>query len=160
MKRKLGRRRRGSRKPFLLNQILRMKPYILGLMRDLRALRIRRERLKLLVSSAVSGTEQSYQERKRRHEANAELAELEQQELSLIREFRKSGVRVGNVLRGEMLFGCLVDNQEAYFIWFDGEDRPAQWRFRGEAETNPIPDRWFSLFSSESQSLEEKESNV
>lgn len=147
MKRKLGEPRRGTKKRFLLTQVLSMKPYLFGLMRDLRSTWIRQERLRCQLRVAAPGAPESYEERRRRHDAEAERVELEREYTALLREFRKLGVRVGKVLRGEMLFPCLIDRRDAYFVWCDSQDRPAHWCFLDEAEMHPIPERWFTMFS-------------
>lgn len=149
MGRKTSRRKSGPRRLFLLQQILPMRPYILGLMADLRRNRVRQLRLRRLLKQYSQRNAEAYEQRRQRHAAQAELEDLDVESAGLMRDFRKLGVRVGNVLRGEMLFSCLVDNRDAYFIWYDGERRPSHWRFRGERQMHTIPQRWFTLFGAE-----------
>lgn len=149
MKRKVGRRKAGPKRLFLLLQILPMRPYVTRLMADLRSCRVRQNRLMRMMAKMPAQNNLPYEDRRRRHDAEAELSTLRLQEQTLLREFRKLGIRVGNVVRGEMLFACLVDQRDAYFVWYDGDKRPSHWRFRGEAELHPIPERWFSLFANE-----------
>ena len=148
MKWKTGRRRRGTRRIFLLPQIVPMRPYVVGLMADLRAVRIRHLRLRRL-TAVCSTANEAYEARRARHEAMAELEPLAREERGLSAEFRNLGVRIGDVLRGEMLFPCVIDSRQAFFVWFDDEPRPAHWRYRTDAELRPIPDHWFSLFPAE-----------
>ena len=122
-----------------------MRPYIVRLMSDLREARIRAEKLRRLAHAPADRRNDTYAERRKRHEACAELDRVSDEDRDLLREFRKLGVRVGDVLRGEMLFPCLVDNREAFFIWFDGQEQPSHWRFRGEGELHAIPSKWFSM---------------
>jgi hypothetical protein len=128
---------------FLLHEMLPMRPYLFSLMSDLRAVRIRQQRQRRL-ATPPRYIEQSYEERRKRHEAIAELARLQKEESDLFAEFEKLGVRVGDVIRGEMLFSCSIDHRDAYFIWYDSEPKPTCWRFRGNPETHEIRDDWFS----------------
>lgn len=146
MKRKVRRKRSKKRPIYLLPQILPMKPYVFGLMADLRACRGEQKQLSSLAKVPACGVEENYQDRRRRHDASAALTKLRENELELLREFRSLGVRVGDVLRGEMFFPCLVDHRSAYFVWYDCEDRPTHWRFRSDSEMHRIPERWFSLY--------------
>lgn len=148
MKRKLGRRRPSNRKLFDLQQILPMRPYVFCLMNDLRILRRRLDSVRKTAETPRI-LEKSYDLRRQRHEAVAELNRLRDEEQTLIREFKKLSIRIGNVQRGEMLFACLVDHRDAYFVWYDGEPRPTHWRFRGDADLRLIPDRWFAMHTSE-----------
>lgn len=149
MKRKVGRRRGGARKMFLLPQILPMRPYIVRVMADLRTTRHRMESLVRLAKAPRSHESQDYAQRRRRHDATEQLAKLRSEEQGLIREFKKLGIRIGNVDRGEMLFPCLVDSQDAYFVWYLDEPRPTHWRFQGDGDPREIPEAWFNLYSTE-----------
>ncbi|QDU63470.1 hypothetical protein Pan216_43500 [Planctomycetes bacterium Pan216] len=159
MKRRAGRKKKATRRYFYLEQILPMRPYVQRLMGDLRAQRVRVDLLRRRLSGILprAGAE-TYEHRRRRHEMLADIERTELAEKELYREFRSLGIRVGDVIRGEMLFPCLVDERDAYFIWYDGQHRPSHWRFRGDASLHGIPDRWFAngALDSEAQSSHDK----
>lgn len=157
MKRKVGRKRKGAKHHFLLTQIVPMRPYLFSLMADLRECRIRQQRLRRIASAPKPSHPESYEERRKRYEATEQLQKLADEQQEILREFRRIGVVVGSVIRGEMLFPCLVDNREAFFVWYDSEQQPSHYRFRKSSKLHPIPPRWFSLFHSEDnwQSVED-----
>lgn len=146
MKRKLGRKRKGAKQHFLLPQVLQMRPYLFSLMADLRECHVRQQRLRKIVSAPKAPSPQEYSERRKLYEANEQLQKAGDEKQELMREFRRLGVMVGSIIRGEMIFPCLVDNREASFIWFDSEQQPTHYRFRRSSKLHPIPPRWFSLF--------------
>jgi hypothetical protein len=94
---------------------------------------------------------ENYEERRKRHDALAEMEPLHEHERSLLTEFRNLGVHVGDVGRGEMLFPCRVDGRQAFFIWIEGEPTPSRWRFRGDTGARTIPDQWFTMSRADSQ---------
>jgi hypothetical protein len=141
----VSRARRRPARLFLLPQILPMKPYVLGLISDLRSAWTEQRQLNWLLDGGRRVCE-DYSKRRRRHDAALRVAQLRDEQQSLRAEIGRLGIIVGNVVRGEMLFPCLVDNRKAYFIWYVGTERPTHWRFRGERLLRPIPDCWFHLF--------------
>jgi len=123
-----------------------MRPYVERLMDDLRSTRLRIERLQRDSSTPARVQQTNYDDRRARHLLARELRTVQDHERDVQREFRHLGVAVGDVMRGEMLFPCKVDNRDAYFVWFEGEDRPTHWRFRGEPTARAVPEWWFTLF--------------
>ena len=139
-------RRRNQRVPkklFLLSRILPMRPYVCRLMADLRGHRIRQWHLQRMSKPSRGGEKEAYDRRRGRHQAMAQLEKSQDEELELLQEFNRLGIRVGNVLRGEMLFPCPVDSQWAYFVWYDSEPLPTHWRFHGESRLYPNTEPWF-----------------
>lgn len=149
MERQNRKRRKRPGKLFLLHQVLPMRPYLMSLMKDLRAGRLRQNRLRTVSLAGARAAKEPYCVRKVRHDADAEFSQIRKDEQEILKEFKKLMVRVGNVLRGEMLFPCIVDNREAYFIWFNDQPRPTHWRFHGDRATQPIPEQWFHQFVKE-----------
>jgi hypothetical protein len=144
MKKNARRHRHRPQRAFLLPEIIAMRPYVASLMRGLQA--VRQQRIAALALARQPIADESYVERRRRHDAIADLAGLEKEEQAVRQEFAQLGIVVGAVRHGEMLFPCLVDDQRAFFIWREGEPRPMAWRFRGERDLRPIPEHWHDLF--------------
>lgn len=142
----VGRSRQKKPRLFLLQQILPMKPYIFRLMADLRSCRAEQHRLKRQLQLSRSLRAANYATRRRGHDAIERLGELREAERDVMAEFRGLGISVGSVTRGELVFPCLVDNRRAYFVWYDSQDRPTHWRFRGDGQVRAIPEWWFSMF--------------
>lgn len=142
MTREISGRGTRARKIFLLDQILAMRPYVLGLIDDLRACVVRQHKLERMLKQPIR-RDRDYAGRRARHRAEEELVDLSRQEQELRNEFAKLSVKVGDVLRGEMLFPCYVDDRDAFMIWFADEENPTHWRFRRDRDSHRIPQRWF-----------------
>ncbi|MGL5096636.1 MAG: hypothetical protein ACRDD1_13665, partial [Planctomycetia bacterium] len=73
MERRLGQRQNRRRKHFTLHQILKMRPYLIRLVADLRAVCVRRHFLEKLAAEPRGRVQPDYEQRRRRYEAAAEL---------------------------------------------------------------------------------------
>jgi hypothetical protein len=129
-----------STKNFMLHQLIPMRPYVHRLTRELSANERERRRLEREIARSVGGSEA--------HPLRNTLRRLEESDHELRQECRRLGAIPGRDAKGELLFPCSVDFQEAYFVWYGEEPAPARWRYRSEDHEELIPRHWFTLFAS------------
>ncbi len=139
-----------TRRYFRLEEIQAMRPYLIGLMEDLRERTIRRNHLEFHIQtpSAAKNALDNYSDRKNRYSKEEELEKLVEEIFKLRREISRMGIKLGDVLRGELLFPCRVSYRDAFFYWTDEQERPESWRFKEEDRLRPIPQFWFATNSS------------
>ena len=136
-----------TRRYFRLEEIQAMRPYLLRLIADLRELTIRRNHLEFHAQHPATSSG-DYAERKNRYSREQELETITEEIFKIRREITRLGIKLGDAVRGELLFPCRVSYRNAYFLWTDEQERPESWRFKEEDRFRPIPQFWFTLVGS------------
>jgi hypothetical protein len=86
-----------------------------------------------------------WQERQRRYQVHAEVANVEQHLQDALDELRDLGVTVLDQAAGQVGFPTLVNDMRAYFTWQPGEETLISWQFAEETGSRPIPQVWWKV---------------
>jgi hypothetical protein len=87
----------------------------------------------------------AWPERRRRYQVREEVAVAEQAMECAVAELTELGVALLDSETGRVGFPTVVNGQQAYFSWREGEERISTWHFVEESKCRPIPPGWSKI---------------
>ncbi len=86
---------------------------------------------------------EDYQQRRARYEVERQLQRAQERVAACRHELAGPGRDPPARSRwAKCSFLSVVNDHEAYFVWFDSHQRPTHWQFADETELRCIPRRW------------------